>query len=88
MLENEDLALKVLKTWTPPNPSARKRNWRRFNRRLCENMEREIEKNEDKISSAVEAGEPSGEGDEGPCDDVKSCLVKPSFSVGFDFFNC
>ena len=38
------------------------------------------EKSEDKISSAVEAVEPSGEGDERLCGDVKSCLVKASLS--------
>ena len=88
--ENEGLESKVLETWTPPNPSARKRNWKHFNRRLCDNMERELEnhqkvkfleKSEDKISSAEEAVEPSGEGDEGHCEDVKPCLVKASFSV-------
>ena len=89
--ENEDLESKVPKTWTPTNPSARKRNWERFNRRLCDNMEKELENlqkvklleksEEDKISSAVEAVESSGEGDEGPCDDVKSCAVKASLSV-------
>ena len=41
--KNEGLESKVLKTWIPPNPSACKRNWARFNRRLCGNMEREFE---------------------------------------------
>ena len=41
--ENEGLESEVLKTWTPPNPSAPKRNWKRFNRRLCDNMEKELE---------------------------------------------
>ena len=52
-------------------------------------MEKELEnlqkaklwEREGKISSAVEAVEPSGEGDEDPCDDVKSFLLKASLSV-------
>ena len=69
--ENEGLESKVLKTWTPPKPGVCKRKWARFNRRLCDNMEKEFEnlqkvnlreKSDGKISSAVEAAEPSGEG--------------------------
>ena len=86
--ENEGLESKVLKTWTPPKQSAPKRKWKRFHRRLCDGMEREFE-NRQKISSAEEAVEssgeeetvePSGEGDERLCDDVKSCRVKASLS--------
>ena len=86
--ENEGLESKVLKTWTPPKQSAPKRKWKRFHRRLCDGMKKELE-NHQKISSAEEAVEPSGEeetvepsgeGDERLCDDVKSCLVKASFS--------
>jgi len=90
--ENEGLESMVLKTWTPPKQSAPKRKWKRFHRRLCDGMERELE-NRQKISSAEEAVEtsgeeetvePSGEGDERLCDDVeslKSCLVKANLSA-------
>ena len=70
----------VLKTWTLPNPSACGRKLARSNRRLCEKMKNELEnlrkakllkKGDGEISSAVEAGEPLGEGDkearEGTC---------------------
>ena len=58
--ENEGLESKVLKTWTPPKQSAPKRKWKRFHRRLCDGMKKELE-NHQKISSAEDAVEPSGE---------------------------
>ena len=41
--ENDGLESKALKTWTPPKPNACKRKWKRFNRRLYDNMEKEFE---------------------------------------------
>ena len=41
--ENEGLESKVLKTWTHPKSNACPRKWKRFNWRLCGNMEKEFE---------------------------------------------
>ena len=41
--ENEGLKSKVLKTWTPPKDNTCKQKWKRFNWRLCDNMEKEFE---------------------------------------------
>ena len=40
-----------------------------------------MEKGDGEISSAVEAGETLGEGDEDPCDDVEACLAKASLPM-------
>uniref|UniRef100_A0A7S2ARJ6 Uncharacterized protein n=1 Tax=Octactis speculum TaxID=3111310 RepID=A0A7S2ARJ6_9STRA len=57
--ENESLESKVLKTWTPPKDNACERKWKRFYRRLCDSMEKELEKELAEVK--VGAGESSGE---------------------------
>jgi len=57
--ENEGLESNVLKTWTPPKDNACERKWKRFYRRLCDSMEKELEKELAEVK--VGAGESSGE---------------------------
>ena len=74
--ENEGLESNVLKTWTPPKDNACKRKWKRFYRRLCDSMEKELEKELAEVK--VEAVEPSGE-------DLTSTSVEtPSLNRGME----
>jgi len=57
--ENEGLESNILKTWTPPKDNACKRKWKRFYRRLCDSMEKELEKELAEVK--MEEVEPSGE---------------------------
>ena len=74
--ENEGLESNVLKTWTPPKDNACERKWKRFYRRLCDSMEKELEKELAEVK--VEAVEPSGE-------DLTSTSVEtPSLNRGME----